>query len=99
MSERRRIEPGTRVTWTSTSGGSSKTKTGTVVAFVEAKRTVPWNKSREPWQTHPLAGDATGCKTGADISIHDRYLVRVEVPPRSIHLYAPRASVVEEQNP
>ena len=94
-----RFAPGTPVTWTSQSGGSTRTKSGTVVAFIPSGGAVPYTERwpfKRPWKDHPLAGDATVCKTGSSYSVNDRYLVRVQQGPRSVALYAPIAAWVKE---
>ena len=84
-----RIRPGAWVRWWSQASGFEKHKEGLVLAYLE-----PGVDARLIMSQSGLKGRLHA----QAVSSVPRYLVRVP-GPRSDHFYAPRADVLEAQNP
>lgn len=89
-----RIPSATPVRWTSQAGGYTREKSGKVIAFVPAGKNV--------WQFMPydhLELPKSRIHFDVAASCEDRYLVGVVLGDGAVHYYAPRAHVLERQNP
>lgn len=92
---RKRIETGTLVRWRSTSNGSQTVKEGVVLALLPPR---PSDDGNALVVLRRLRGDVPASRLRVQPSTYassvDRYLVEV-----GRYYYAPRAGVVERQNP
>lgn len=91
-----RIKAGEKVAWRSSSGGTTKRKEGTVLAFVSAwqdARTVLLTKIGDLPPSSRIRVQPSTFRSSID-----RYLVAVSDGRKDVY-YLPRAEVVEKQNP
>lgn len=88
-----RIAAGTNVSWFSSSNGCTTTKRGVVLGFLPAGRNVL------EYCGHVTAKSRIKVSEDTYVSSVDRYAVECLAASDLPVVYAPRASVVESQNP